>query len=162
MQIYLMQHGLALSEAEDSERPLSEEGKAQIETSAQAIQKMGLKFDVIVTSTKKRSKQTAETVARVVGIASGDIVETELLKPSAAPEAAIEYLDRFADEGSVFVAGHLPSLTKIASLLLTQDIGLSIQFGNGGLCRIDVERPAARNSVFWWYVTAEQLKMMTR
>lgn len=160
MEIYLMQHGLALSEAEDPERPLSSAGRDQIETSAGAIRKMGLRFDAVVASTKKRSRQTAEIIAEAVGYPGESIVETESVKPSASPETALEYLAQFNDRNSVFIAGHLPSLTKLASSLLAKDSEVSIQFRNGGLCRIDAERLPAHNAVLQWCLTPDQLRVV--
>lgn len=83
MEIYLMQHGLALSEEQDPERGLSAEGKKQIETAAQAIRRMGLRFDLIVASNKERSRQTAHVVAEGTGYAES-IVETDKVKPAAS------------------------------------------------------------------------------
>lgn len=160
MEIYLMQHGQALPEAKDLERPLSMAGKTQIQTSARAIQKMGLRFDVIIASTKKRSKQTAEIIAEFTGCPSESIAETESVNPSAAPEAAIEYIGQTGKK-SVFVAGHLPSLAKIASQILAKDTGVSVQFANSGLCRIDVERLPTHTGILRWLLTPDQLKLIS-
>jgi phosphohistidine phosphatase len=67
MELYLMQHGPNLSKDEDPEEPLSPDGKKQILKAAKAIKKMGLQFDVVIASPKKRSQQTAEIVAEAVG-----------------------------------------------------------------------------------------------
>ena len=53
---------LAEPKAKDPERPLSQQGLAQIETSARAIAKLGLRFDVIVASTKKLRSSSARTL----------------------------------------------------------------------------------------------------
>ncbi|MGD9339110.1 MAG: histidine phosphatase family protein [Syntrophobacterales bacterium] len=77
MEIYLMQHGPNLSKDEDPEESLSPEGEAQVSKAAQAIKRMGLGFEVIIASPKKRSKQTAAIVAEAVGFPVEDILETE-------------------------------------------------------------------------------------
>ncbi|MBU4211966.1 MAG: phosphohistidine phosphatase SixA [Kiritimatiellae bacterium] len=161
MEIYLMQHGLALSEEEDPERPLSSAGKVQIEKSAAAIRMMGLQFDVIIASTKKRSKQTAEIVAKVIEYHIESIVETETIKPSASPGSSLEFIGQFKQKNSVLIAGHLPSLAKIASMLLTQESEVAIQFENGGLCRIDVKTLPAHDGILRWYLTPEQLALIS-
>ena len=56
MEISLMQHGPNLSKDEDPEEPLSREGEAQISVAAGAAKKIGLQFDVVIASTKKRSR----------------------------------------------------------------------------------------------------------
>ena len=156
-----MQHGLAVSEKEDLERPLSPTGKAQIEKSAAAIRMMGLRFDLIIASTKKRSKQTADIVAKTIEYPVEAIVETESVKPTAPPKASIDFISQFRQKNSVLIAGHLPSLAKIASSLLTDDSEVSIRFENGGLCRIDIETLPAHNGVLRWYLTPEQLAFRT-
>jgi phosphohistidine phosphatase len=161
MEIYLMQHGLAVPEQEDPERPLSPAGKMQIEKSAAAIRMMGLQFDLVVASTKKRSRQTAEIVADAIGYPLEKIVETEAVKPTAPPEAGIDFIGQFKQIKSVFIAGHLPSLALIASALLTAASEISIRFENGGLCRIDVENLPARNGVLCWYMTPDQLALIS-
>ena len=140
-----MQHGVALSERENPERPLSPEGRRQIETCAKAIARLGLEFDLIVASTKKRSIQTAAIVADATGYRK-TIEETDAIKPSAEPEQAFAYLEEHRGRRSVLIAGHLPSLAKIASALLSNQSDVLIEFKNGGLCRIDLESVPGRQS----------------
>lgn len=161
MEIYLMQHGLAVSEQEDPERPLSPSGKAQIEKSAAAIRVMGLRFDLIVASTKKRSKQTAHIVADAIGYPAGAVIETESVKPTAPPGESIDFISRFRQKNSILIAGHLPSLAKIASSLLAGNAEVAIRFENGGLCRIDIETLPAHNGVLGWYLTPAQLALIS-
>ncbi len=161
MEIYLMQHGLALSKKEDSQRPLSSEGRAQIERSASALSEMGIHFDLIIASTKKRSRGTAEIVAEATGY-KGTIEETGAIKPSADPREAIAYLGKFEGSRSVFLAGHLPSLARIASRLLSEKSEISIQFTNGGLCRVDVESVPGPSGTLCYCLTPGQLALMSR
>jgi len=74
MELYLMQHGLALTEEEDPDRPLSAAGAAEVRASAAAIVKMGLRFETFVCSTKTRARQTAALVAEAVGVPPERIV----------------------------------------------------------------------------------------
>ena len=160
MEIYLMQFGPNLSKAEDPEEPLSPEGEAQILAAAQAIKKMGLQFDVILASPKRRSKQTAAIVAGAVGFPEENIVETELVKAMTPAEETILYLKQFEGKNTVLLAGHLPSLSEVASSLLTEGSRAAIQFERGGLGRIDVERLPTHEGKLRWYITPEQLKLM--
>jgi len=139
MHLYLMQHGQALSEAEDPERPLSQAGDARVHASAAGIVALELGFDAIVASPKQRSRQTADIIARVVGYPVKDILETESVKPSSAPEAIAEYLASMQGKTSVLIAGHLPSLSKFASYFLCGHTAPSLHFQHGGLCCIAAE-----------------------
>ncbi len=160
MEIYLMQHGPNLSKDEDPEESLSPEGEAQVSKAAQAIRKMGLNFDVIIASPKKRSKQTAAIVAEAVGYSVEGIVETEQVKAMTPAEDTIQYLKQFQDKKSVLLAGHLPSLAEIASSLLTSGAKATIQFERGGIGRIDVDSLPTHEGKLRWYLIPEQLELM--
>ena len=66
MKVYLMQHALAYSSEEDQERPLSPAGIDQAKAAAKGIKRLGLTFDLIVTSPKRRAHQTAALIAEGV------------------------------------------------------------------------------------------------
>ena len=160
MEIYLMQHGPNLSKDEDPEESLSPEGEVQISKAAQAIKKMGLEFDVIIASPKKRSQQTAALVARTIGFPVDSIVETEKVKAMTPAEETIRYLEEFQGKQSVLIAGHLPSLAEVASFLLTSGSKATIQFERGGIGRIDVEVLPTHEGRLRWYLTPAQLELM--
>ena len=160
MEIYLMQHGPNLSKDEDPEESLSPEGEVQISKAAQAIKKMGLEFDVIIASPKKRSQQTAALVARTIGFPVDSIVETEKVKAMTPAEETIRYLEEFQGKQSVLIAGHLPSLAEVASFLLTSGSKATIQFERGGIGRIDVESLPTSEGKLSWYLTPDQLQLI--
>jgi phosphohistidine phosphatase len=160
MEIYLMQHGPNLSKDEDPEESLSLEGEVQISKAAQAIKKMGLEFDVIIASPKKRSQQTAAVVARTLGFPVDSIVETEKVKAMTPAEETIRYLEEFQGKQSVLIAGHLPSLAEVASFLLTSGSKATIQFERGGIGRIDVNALPTHEGRLRWYLTPAQLDLM--
>jgi phosphohistidine phosphatase len=160
MEIYLMQHGPNLSKDEDPEESLSLEGEVQISKAAQAIKKMGLEFDVIIASPKKRSQQTAAVVARTIGFPVDSIVETAKVKAMTPAEETIRYLEEFQGKQSVLIAGHLPSLAEVASFLLTSGSKATIQFERGGIGRIDVNALPTHEGRLRWYLTPAQLDLM--
>jgi phosphohistidine phosphatase len=158
MEIYLMQHGPNVSEDVDPEEPLSHEGQAQISVAAGAANKLGLRFDMVVASTKKRSRETAEIVAGALGFPIDEIIETEKVKAMTPPQETIDFLMQFANSKALFIAGHLPSLAKLASYLLTGDEGIVlIHFLQGGLVRIDLEAFPNQGSELRWYLTPDHL-----
>jgi len=137
MELYLMQHGQAVPESADPEQPLSKEGAAQIQATAAALKRLGVAFDLILCSPKKRARQSAALIAEGVNYPFSDIVETEKLKPKAPADEALTFLRSQAANRSVLIAGHLPSLANLAARLLGGDAPVRIRFENGGLCRID-------------------------
>ncbi len=160
MELYLMQHGKALPESEDPVRPLSPEGREEIRRSAKALAKMGLKFDLILSSTKTRAKETAEIVAEETGYPMEKIKEYAEFKPLGPPEEAIKILKDHAGAQKVFVAGHLPSLAEIASYLLGGEKKVRVHFEFGGLCRIDTDLTPGEGEIVY-LLLPEQLALIT-
>ncbi len=162
MEIYLMQHGQAFSKEVDPERSLTPEGENQIAASASALQKIGVRLDLIVSSPKKRARQTAEIVANGLGYPLDGIKVTETLQPTAPVQEAIAFLKAYEEKKAVLLAGHLPSLGEIASDLLSEGSTVSIHFGMGGVCRIDVDLLQAGPGELKWYLPPEHLRLISR
>ena len=119
MDLYLMQHGVAVPESEDPDRPLSVEGRSQIEASAVAMKKLRLSFDLIIATPRKRSRETAEIIAAAVGYPAESIMISDTLLPAAPPERALDALDQFESSHKIFIAGHLPALASLAACPLS-------------------------------------------
>jgi phosphohistidine phosphatase len=160
MEIYLMQHGPSFSRDMDPEESLTPDGEAMIAMAGRGLKRIGLRFDVIVCSTKKRALQTARIVAEQLGFEPEKILQTDFLKPMAAPEESIRLLKQYEGVKAVLVAGHLPSLAEIASMLLTEGSKATIQFERGGIGRIDVDSLPTHQGRLRWYLTPEHLKLM--
>jgi phosphohistidine phosphatase len=160
MEIYLMQHGKSFSEEADPERSLTPEGENQIEASTRALQKMGVGFDLIVTSPKKRARQTAEIVAQGLEYPSDDIKVTEALQPKAPASDAISFLKAYEDKTRVLLTGHLPSLGGIASDLLSEGSKVDVQFNMGGLCRVDADLSKGGAGELKWVLPPEHLRLI--
>jgi phosphohistidine phosphatase len=124
------------------------------------MKRMGIAFDVIVCSPKKRSRQSAALVAEGVNYPYSDIVETEKVKATAPPDEAVSFLRGLGEDKRVLVAGHLPSLARIASLLLGGDHPVRVRFENGGLCRIDAAKLAAGVAELVFHLPAAQLRLL--
>lgn len=160
MEIYLMQHGPALPKEQDPDEGLSPAGEARIHASGKALKRMGVTFDVILSSPKKRSQQTAAIVAQEVGFPPEKIMETEKVKAMTPPEETIKALTEHAGKERILIAGHLPSVAEVASFLLTEGSKALVEFEMGGCCRIDVEDLPTHSGHLIWYVTPEQLDLI--
>jgi phosphohistidine phosphatase len=160
MELYLLRHGLAVPDFENPEQPLSKEGVTQIQASATAMKKLGIVLDLIVSSPKKRSHQTAALIAEGVNYPYSDIVETAAVQPVAVAVDALDFLRRYQESQAVLIAGHLPSLPNIAALLLGCAAPLRMRFDNGSLCRIDLWQPTAGQGELVYHISAQQLRML--
>ncbi len=156
-----MQHGICLPKELEPDQPLSPVGYDQVERTGTALRRMGADFDAILCSPKTRSFESAQIVAHCTGFPEKAITVTDAVKAMAPPSALFELLQERGNLQSVFVAGHLPNLGEVASMLISDNCKVAIQIENAGLMRLEVlnfERPAG---TMLWYMTPGQLKLFS-
>ncbi len=113
MRLYLVQHGDAVAEDIDPERPLSDKGRADVERLASFLGKSGTRVHHILHSGKLRAWQTAQLLAPL--LAEGETLEAQDgLGPNDQPQAFLDTLG----EDDVLVAGHMPFVSKAVSIAL--------------------------------------------
>lgn len=160
MELYLLQHGLALPAEADPEKPLSKAGVAQVQIAGRALRRLGVELGLIACSPKKRSRQSAALIAEAVNFPYSDILESELLLPLTPPQETLGLLRRHGESGAVLVAGHLPSLAEVASLTLCGSCRVPIHFENGGLVCLDLPPEATEEAELRCCLTNDQLKLI--
>jgi phosphohistidine phosphatase len=147
VQVYLVQHGVAVSEEEDPARPLSPAGRDEVERVARAAAARGVRPAEIVHSGKARAAETAEILALHLK-PSGGVRAVEGLDPGDKPRRARKRIEK-ADE-PVMLVGHLPHLDRLASLLLTgSDEGGIVAFRKGGIVCLERSEDGESFAVAW-------------
>jgi len=141
MKLYLVQHGLALSSAEDALRPLSKEGREAVLKIGRWAQQTKLSVDAIHHSGKLRAEQTATIMAESL-LPNLGIHSMSGLGPNDDVTVMEQYLANESD--NIMLVGHLPFLNRLASLLLTANAESEIiQFHNAAIvclqCRKESE-----------------------
>ncbi len=145
MNLYLVQHGEAKTEAENPERALNQPGAEAVERMAAWAAKVGIQVDQIRHSGKRRAQQTAEILADRIAPSQG-VVQDSGLKPNDDVNAWAENLAKESE--SVMLVGHLPFLSRLTSLLLVGDLTKGIiRFRNAGI--ICLIREEDRWSLGW-------------
>ena len=131
MRLYLVQHGEAKRKEEDPARPLTDSGREEVERVASYAAKIGVKVERILHSGKLRAQQTAEIMAKHLKPPKG-VEKTDELEPLADPKVWAERLKKV--EENLMLVGHLPHLSRLTSLLLTdrEDVEL-VAFRMGGI-----------------------------
>ena len=118
MKLYLVQHGEACAKEVDPERPLTGQGKVDVERLAGFLKQAGMTVDKVIHSGKLRAMQTAQILSSA--IAPGVELETSgLMNPNDNP-AAFDWQDESWSRDTLLV-GHLPFMAKLASHLLVGD-----------------------------------------
>ncbi len=152
MNLYLVQHAEAKAKTEDPKRPLSEKGRADIQTVAAYVAKhSNIELGQINHSGKTRARQTAAALAEALQPAKG-ISQVADLTPLAEASAWATRLAEMTED--VMLVGHLPNLSKLAALLLCQDDTKTVvAFQMGGL--VCLGRDEMENWALRWMVTPE-------
>ncbi|WP_435105831.1 phosphohistidine phosphatase SixA [Arhodomonas sp. AD133] len=115
MKLYLIQHGSALAKEVNPERPLSDEGRADVEALATLLSSHDVTVPSVYHSTKLRARQTAEILARAL---AGHPVEASGLAPDDPVETWLEWLEQPHDDG-IAIVSHQPFVGHLATRLLT-------------------------------------------
>lgn len=154
MKLYLVQHGDACSKEVDPARPLSEQGKADVNRLAVFLRKAGVRVQRVEHSGKLRARQTAERL--VNAIAPGTRIEVNAnIQPDDDPTRFTEL--SFMWNTDLLIVSHLPFLAKLVSqLLLRNSSGLFASFTPGSA--ICLERNGNNQWHMNWMVRPEILK----
>jgi phosphohistidine phosphatase len=118
MQLYVVQHGDAVPEQLDPERPLSATGRREVEAVARLLAGTGTRAVRVAHSGKLRAQQTAELLAAALGPGTVPEIMTGL-----NPNDPVEHMARgIADWTSdVMLVGHLPFMAKLVACLVAGD-----------------------------------------
>jgi phosphohistidine phosphatase len=160
MEIYLMQHGRNLPKDQDPDKGLSAEGDAEVRLTARAFKVFHTEFDAILSSPKKRSKQTAAIVAEETGFPPEKITQTEKVEATTPAEETVRALSELSDAKTVLIAGHLPSVGEVASYLLTEGSKVNVEYENGACCCIAVDTLPTHSGRLRWLIKPSQLEVL--
>jgi phosphohistidine phosphatase len=166
MNLYLLRHGIAVDHgapgfAKDADRPLTPEGERKLWQATEAMQALGLSFDLILSSPLLRARQTAEIVAEAFR-ARKKLEFSDTLAPAGSPKKLVELLNHHDPPlEDVLLSGHEPYLSELISLLLSGGEHLSITMKKGGLCKLAVESlKHGRCARLEWLLTPKQMGLM--
>ncbi len=115
MRLYLAQHGDALPEQVDPDRPLSAQGRADVERIAALFAEKIAVPARVLHSGKTRARESAEILARRLAPAA-PIEVIAGINPKDDPEPLAAQLDAWVED--VLLVGHMPFMGRLASLLL--------------------------------------------
>lgn len=115
MRLFLARHGEAEAGAPDLERALSPRGREQVGCVARAVALGPVQPAAILHSGLLRARQSAEILAEALRPRQG-VRSQEGLGPNDDPRIAARVAEE--TEGPLMLVGHLPHLSRLASLLL--------------------------------------------
>jgi len=142
MRLILIRHADA---SKEEPRALTEGGRRQHTHVANALKRMGLTFDHLLSSPLHRARETAELTARAVGF-GGAVEETSALGDAFTVDGLLERLALFPPEATVACVGHEPHLGRFVAALVTPDGGLSLEVKKSGVIGIQTKGHPARGN----------------
>jgi phosphohistidine phosphatase len=146
--LYLVRHGHPVSELVDPDRPLSDTGRAQIEKVAAVLADTVEPVDVIYHSGLRRSEETAEILSAALKPPNG-VRWSPGMRPDDPPERFLADLEG-GEFASVMVAGHLPFLGRLSSLLLAgQEQPEVVGFSEGAAAALEHPPEEPRWALRW-------------
>jgi phosphohistidine phosphatase len=138
MILYFLRHGLAEEREnwgeEDSLRPLTDKGVKQMIQSAEAINDLVPDIDLILTSPYLRARQTAEIVAKRLGLKDIFRDDTRLAPGFDVIQLSMILKEHVGSKALLFV-GHEPDFSQVVSDVIG---GGQIVVKKGGLVRLDL------------------------
>jgi phosphohistidine phosphatase len=166
MEIYILRHAIAedLNQSVrggDSQRRLTSEGAKKMHSIARGMKAASLSFDLILSSPYLRAKETAEIVAKLLRPVGG-LKLSPVLTPDGSPKDLIDLLKKtHSKRKRIVLVGHEPYLTRLISLLLFGDTGISIDVKKGGLCKLSIKTLRyGRCATLNYLLTPRQLRLM--
>ncbi len=101
----------------DFERPLNERGKTEAPEMGARLKKLGIKPDLIISSTAKRTKQTAKKIAHELDYKTDDIKWEEKLY-HCIPQVIEEVIYEVDDKAkTIIIVAHNPGITDFVNQL---------------------------------------------
>jgi len=163
-ELYLIRHGVAEERGDawpdDARRPLTEDGMSRMKKNARGLVRLGVTFDVVLTSPLVRARQTAEIVAAAFATRP-PVVVIESLSTNGSAQAVITDLEAHSRRGRIALVGHEPGIGELAAKLAGSR--RAFEFKKGAVCRIDVESlPPAGAGTLKWFLTPKIMRELRK
>lgn len=151
MELYFLRHAKAVSSAgwdrDDSERPLTEQGREQAARIAGFIARLGLPIDAIVSSPYERAYGTADITARHLNM-QDKLVSDERLAPGFDVDELEDILQDHPDAGALMFVGHEPDFSSTVGRL----VGGRIVMKKGGIAYVESADASLTKATLVWLV----------
>jgi phosphohistidine phosphatase len=156
MELYFLRHAIAADEGPegtgDAGRPLTKEGSAKMKAAARGLHKLGLQLDALLSSPLVRAHETAQIVARELGL---ELQLTDALVPGCDIERILGLLGEHRAAERVMFVGHEPDFSTIVGGLTG---GSRVELKNGGLARVDIEVLEEGTGALVWLLMPKHLR----
>ena len=153
MKLYFLRHGQANWEnwtKADEERPLTKKGIKEVHAVANALRKLEVHPNVILTSPLPRAWETANIVSQELQV---EYETSPLLSTGFDLNDLRQLLNEHNDRDILFV-GHEPDFSRLVAALT----GGNVRMSKAGIARVDLEDGANLVGQLIWLVPPKVLK----
>jgi phosphohistidine phosphatase len=159
MKLFFLRHGLAGHrtqwQGDDAERPLTPEGRQQLQAAIPALTRLQVHPDVILTSPYARAFETAEVVAHGLRLIDR-LVREPRLAPGFGPHQLARILEDQSEESSVMLVGHEPDFSETVGELIG---GARVVCKKGGLAYVELKNVKKLKGRLVWLLPPDTLAL---
>jgi phosphohistidine phosphatase len=151
VELYFLRHTKAVSrndwDRDDSERPLTEQGREEAARIAGFIARLGLAIDAIVSSPYNRACETADIMAQHLN-SEDKLVSDERVAPGFDLEELGDVLEDYPDARALMFVGHEPDFSNVVAQL----VGGRVVFKKGGIAYVECADASLKKATLVWLV----------
>ena len=159
IKLYFVRHGQAGSREEwqgdDSQRPVTAQGKKRMQRAGAVMRKLDLPLDVIVSSPLTRAAQTAEILAKAWESAVRVSID-ERLGPGFGPKQLKVIMAEHREARGVMLVGHEPDFSETISQVTG---GGRLVMKKGALAYVEMDEPALLHGTLVWLIPPKMLEL---
>ena len=163
--LYLIRHGIAEERGnyeDDTQRPLTDEGRKKTRQVAKRLYDLGLRFDLLQTSPLVRAQQTADIFTELFATPVQQSLE---LAPEGNFETWLSWVAEWLSQhpqpakASLGIIGHEPDLTSWAEMLIWGEVKGGLVLKKAGLIGLSLPetQPWINNGVLFLLIPPKLL-----
>jgi phosphohistidine phosphatase len=163
--LFFLRHGIAVEAGakgckQDSDRYLTAEGRQKLLQVAAALTVLEVSFDLVFSSPYVRARQTAELIAKKLGL-TRELRLTEHLQPGGSFKALLQEIRRLKPApASLLFVGHEPDLSLAASHLVSGSSAVRFELKKAGLIALEAGSLVPGGAALQYMWTPRQMRLI--
>lgn len=143
MNLYIVRHAIAVQRGtpgyeDDSQRPLTDEGRKKMKKIVKGIHQLDIELDVILSSPYVRARDTAKILANEFEMKDKIAFSDNLIPPGNFENLIREIHEKY-DVNNLALVGHEPMLSSLISWLATGNTDMRITLKKGGVSYLSAD-----------------------
>ena len=146
----------------DCDRLLTPDGRDLMQRAAKGFLKVGVHFEMILSSPYPRAVETAKMIAEAFHFEKEIRLSENLIPEALYHKFRKEILDLKPSCNSILIVTHQPFVSESISFLLTgKDVPIAVDMGTGTLCTLEIDSALKGPAILSSMLKAEQAAFMS-